>query len=581
MQSATNKHWVDRLSAEQLPIAQAIVQRFGVDEVAARIIASRGVGLGDVSDFLAPSLRNQLPDPLTLTDMAPAAQRLADAVMQHQRVTIFGDYDVDGACSSALVALFCAHFGVQARIYIPDRITEGYGPNVPAIEEIYRDGCDLLVTVDCGATSFVPLEAAKALNLDVIVLDHHQMGADWPPAIAVVNPNRQDDVSGMGHLCAAGVVFLCLVATVKLLRAQGAFEAMPEPDLLKWLDCVALATVADVVPLTGLNRAFVRQGLKIMAHRRNVGLAALADSARVYERPAPYHLGYILGPRINAGGRIGDAGLGARLLTTRNEAEAAEIAAVLERLNAERQAIEKHHVDEAIAQMEATLIEKPYALAYGQQWHVGVAGLVAARLKERFSRPAFALAAQGDVATGSARSVAGVDLGAIVREGVATGLLLKGGGHAMAAGLTINMAQFPAFEDFLHEKLNASFGAVQAHNAQLPIDAYISARTATTEFIYGIEALGPYGSAMPEPVFGLMQHTLAFVDVLKNDHMRLTLKSKDGATLKAMAWRAASSDLGEFLQAHRGKTVNIAGTLSVDSWQGKETPALRVVDAAI
>src|SRR3954464_10182519 len=416
-------------------IATAIAQGHGVPDVLARVLAGRGVAVHEVPGFLAPKLRDLLPDPHQLRGMQDAASRLAHAVLAGEIVAIFGDYDVDGACSAAPLAEDLRACGTPYLIHIPDRIIEGYGPNTEAIRALAERGAKLLVTVDCGTMSHEPLAEAARLQLDAVVLDHHQAPEALPAVVAIVNPNRQDDLSGLGHLCAAGVVFLTLVALNRELRRRGFFDEKPGPDLIASLDLVALATVADVVPLIGLNRAFVRQGLAVMRGRQRAGLAALLDVARLGSAPECWHLGYLVGPRINAGGRIGDAALGSRLLLATDAFEAGRIAAELDRLNQERQAIERDALADAEAQALKLLDRAPDApvlVTASADWHPGAVGLVAARLKERFRRPAFAFAHYADGTTvGSGRSVFGADLGRAVRAAVETGVALKGGGHAM------------------------------------------------------------------------------------------------------------------------------------------------------
>src|SRR5688572_13016950 len=458
--SAKGYAWRERLTGEAQLRAGAISQRHGLPELLGRVLAARGITIDDVPVVLNPTLKALMPDPSSVRDMDAAAARIADAVAKRQSIAIFGDYDVDGASSAALVARFVAHHGLQARIYIPDRLFEGYGPNPAAIEGLINDGAQLIVTVDCGTTSREPLARAGELGCDVVVIDHHQADEVLPTAVAVVNPNRQDDVSGLGHLCAAGVAFLVLVATTRELRRRGFYaNGTTEPDLMAELDLVALATVADVVPLVGLNRAYVMQGLQVMRWRRNKGLKALNDAAGLNEPPSPYHLGFILGPRINAGGRIGDAALGSKLLAGEDEVEAARIAVLLDRLNKERRALEKQMLEEALAEAEVRLAERPAAalLVLGSHtWHKGVVGLVASRLTERFRLPSCVIAwnsETGGEGTGSLRSVAGADIGGAVRAAVAAGHLVKGGGHAMAAGLTVARENLAVLEDFLHTKL--------------------------------------------------------------------------------------------------------------------------------
>ena len=427
--SAKGMVWRQRLNANDLNKAAAISQRHGLPDLLGRMLAARGVELDGVAVFLDPTIRALMPDPNSLRDMDVAAARIADAIVAQERVAVFGDYDVDGASSSALMQRFFDHHGVQSRIYIPDRIFEGYGPNAAAIELLIKEGANLIVTVDCGTTSFEPLAVAAKFKTDVLVIDHHQADAELPKVKAVVNPNRQDDLSGLGHLCAAGVVFLVLVATTRELRNRGVYgDTLKEPNLLELLDIVALATVADVVPLIGLNRAYVTKGLAVMHQRHNTGLRALFDVAGLNSAPNPYALGFVLGPRINAGGRIGDAALGARLLATEDELEATKIAAVLDKLNGERKVLETQMLEEAIADADRLVDaapDLPMLITGSESWHKGVVGLVASRLVERFRRPACAIAwATKGEGTGSLRSIAGVDIGAAVRAAVASGLLV-------------------------------------------------------------------------------------------------------------------------------------------------------------
>jgi len=583
--SVLDRPWRDRLDAAGLGRAEALSQREGIPDILARLLAGRGVEPNEAALYLEPKLRDLLPDPASLVDMGAAAARLARAVLAREQVAIFGDYDVDGACSSALLAGFLAEAGARPRIHIPNRLIEGYGPNSEAIRQLAAEGATLLVTVDCGTTSHEPLAEAKRLGLDVVVLDHHQAPEQLPAVEALVNPNRQDDLSGLGHLCAAGVVFLALVATRAELRRQGVWAARgAEPDLLATLDLVALATVADVVPLRGLNRAFVRQGLAMLRGRARPGLAALMDVAGLDGPVQCWHLGFLLGPRINAGGRIGDAALGARLLLATDEIEARGIAAELNRLNQERQEIERLAVLEAISQADHALMRDaglPVLLAASGDWHPGIVGLVAARLKERFRLPAFALALNGEGgATGSGRSVAGVDLGRAVRAAVDTGLAVKGGGHAMAAGVTLAAGQAAAFHGFLAERLATEVDAVATSEA-LMVDAALSAGGATPRLLAEIERAGPFGASSPEPVFVFPSHRLTdALEIGSGGHVRIKLRGGDGATVGGVAFRAAQEPLGRALLAARGESVHLAATLTLNRWGGRETAELRVLDLA-
>ncbi|HWV54982.1 single-stranded-DNA-specific exonuclease RecJ [Pseudorhodoplanes sp.] len=582
--SVRGRAWRDRLDARGTALALAIAQRHGVPDMLARILAGRGIEAADADGYLDPAVKRLMPDPDTLTGMRDAAARIADAIVRSENVAIFGDYDVDGATSSALLARYLRHFGLNPVIHIPDRLFEGYGPNVDAIRGLAERGATLLVTVDCGTTSIEPLTEAARLKLDTVVIDHHQCDPLLPPAVAIVNPNRLDDLSGLNHLAAVGLVFMTLVATNRELRRRGFFDGTrSEPDLLGALDLVALGTIADVVPLRGLNRAFVSKGLISMRRRENVGLTALMDAARLDGPPEPYHLGFVLGPRINAGGRIGRADLGANLLLEEDPTEAGRIAAELDRLNRERQAMEQQMLAEAEAEALAALgLEEKGAVVVtaSEGWHPGIVGLVAARLKEKFARPAFAIAlGVGGIGTGSGRSIQGVDLGRAVRKAVADGLLLKGGGHAMAAGITIRRERLAEFRAYLEAELGDAVEAARRDEALL-IDGALSAATVSLEFCASMLRAGPFGAGNPDPVFALPAHIIAFADIVGDQHIRARLRSVDGAFLNAIAFRSANSDLGRALIEGRGQSMHVAGQLSVDRWQGAERVQLRLLDVA-
>ena len=581
--SVLGRPWRDRLDLKARAMAEAIVQQHGLPDALSRVLAGRGVGCDDCLAFLDPTIRALMPDPLALADMDSAAARLAHAAERGETVAIFGDYDVDGACSSALLAQFLNACGAPNMIHIPDRIFEGYGPNSDAIRALRQRGASLLVTVDCGVTSHGPLADAAAVGLDVVVLDHHQAPVDLPKAHAIVNPNRQDDLSGLGHLCAAGVTFMALVATNRILRERGFWtDSRPAPDLMAMVDLVALATVADVVPLKGLNRAFVLRGLDIMHQRGRPGLRALFDAARASGPPRAQALGFLIGPRINAGGRIGDAGLGARLLLEADDVEADRIAAELDRLNRERQEIEAVAVAEAYAEALAALGDADDAsviVTAAEGWHPGVVGLVAARLKERFGRPAVAISLGETTGTGSARSVPGADLGAAVRAAVDAGVLIKGGGHAMAAGLTIERARLGDLRAFLEARLAAAVTESRRDTALL-IDAALTAGGARPELVNEIERAGPFGSGSPEPVFAFPDHIVADAAIVGGAHVRVSLQSRDRSRLSAIAFRCADQPLGKALLGARGEALHVAGTLTLDRWGGAEKASLRIVDAS-
>lgn len=580
--SLAGRRWANRLDVAGEALALAIAQLNGTGDILSRILAARGVAPEAVPAYLDPAVRDLMPDPSGLIGMDQAAGRLADAVLRRETVAIFGDYDVDGAASAALMADYLAACGVPHMIHIPDRLFEGYGPNVEAVRMLATRGARLLVAVDCGTTSPAALAEAATLGLDPIVLDHHQAPEFLPPAV-VVNPNRLDDLSGLGQLCAAGVVLMTLVGLQRELRRRGFFAARPAPDLLAGLDLVALATVADVAPLTGLNRAFVKKGLAVMRARGRPGLRALFDVAAADGPPTPYHLGYLVGPRINAGGRIGDASLGARLLTLEDEDEATAIAATLDRLNRERQALELATLDvaeaEAMAQVGLDDAGANIVVVAGDGWHPGIVGIIAGRLREKFGRPAFAIALQGDGGTGSGRSVLGVDLGRAVRAAVDGGVLIKGGGHAMAAGVTLGPGGVAAFRTFIEAELAVAAAEARAAEALL-VDATLTAAGAAPDLVADLDRAGPYGSGSPEPVFALPAHRLVDVAVVGKGHVRLRVQSGDGASLDGIAFRVAEEPLGRSLLAARGEQMHLVGTLALDRYGGRERVQLRLLDAA-
>jgi single-stranded-DNA-specific exonuclease len=582
--SARGFVWRDRLDAAASKTAAAISQRHGLPEILGRVLASRGVGLDEAANALDPTVRALMPDPSTLRDMDKGAARLAQAIVANEAIAVFGDYDVDGACSSALLQRFLAAHGRKARLYIPDRMTEGYGPNREAIEALVKEGARLIVTVDCGTTGVEPLAAAAPLGAEVIVVDHHQAGERLPDVTAIINPNRQDDLSGLGHLCAAGVVFMVLVATARELRRRGFYSgACQPPDLLALLDLVGLATVCDVVPLEGLNRAYVTKGLQAMRQRRNAGLKALADAAGLAVAPTPYHLGFVLGPRINAGGRIGDAALGARLLATDDEMEAARIAVLLDKLNRERKAIESRMLEEALARAEQLIdgdADVPLLLVAGEGWHKGVVGLVASRLTERFRRPSCVIAwEETGTGTGSLRSIDGVDIGGAVRAAVEAGHLIKGGGHAMAAGLTIERSSFDALGTFMSTRLVAAATMARAA-VSLAIDGALTPGAVTDDFLALIERAGPYGQGNPQPRFAFPAHRVKFAKVVGEAHVRCVLEAGDGSRLDAVAFRAADQPVGAALLGSAGMPLHVVGNLRRDTWGGRDRRELVIEDVA-
>jgi single-stranded-DNA-specific exonuclease len=558
--SLTGRLWSLTPIDEQL--AMALSQRHGLPEIVARVLAARGVGLGEVESFLAPTLRDLLPDPCRLKDMRAGAERLAAAITGGERIAIFGDYDVDGATAAALLLRFLAAVGTPPRLYVPDRLREGYGPNAPALLELRRQGVTLVVTVDCGMAAHEPLEIAAADGLDVIVVDHHLGRESLPPARAVINPKRLDDTGGLDHLAAVGVAFLLAVDVNRLLRQAGWYARRAEPDLRQWLDLVALGTVCDVVPLCGVNRAFVTQGLRIMARRGNPGLCAIGEVAALAGPPGARDLGFAIGPRINAGGRVGEADLGARLLATDDPDEARRLARRLDALNRERQAIEQSVLNGALAQLAADRGGEPLLWAVGEGWHPGVIGIVASRLVDRFQRPAVVVGFQGDRAVGSGRSLPGLDLGSAVNSATRAGLLIKGGGHAMAAGFTVEASRVAALFAFLSERL-AIDRQTEARLRLLPVDAVLTLAGAAGLPPGMLVALAPFGSGHPEPRFVLPGVRLTHVHTVGGDHLCCSLADGADAGLPAIAFRCAGSALGRALLEHAGAPFHLAGRLQV------------------
>jgi len=567
--SLTGRSWLGP-DARVERLAAALVQQTDTPPPVAQVLARLGVTPERVDGYLDPKLRDLLPDPRSLKDMDRASARLRLALQAGERIAIFADYDVDGGASAALLIDWFRQMGRDVTLYVPDRIEEGYGPNEPAMAKL-ASAHDLIVCVDCGTLSHGPIAAAQAA--DVVVLDHHLAGAELPECTALVNPNRPDDKSGQGHLCAAGVVFLCLVEVNRQLRKDG----KRSPDLMAMLDLVALATVADVAPLIGVNRALVRQGLRVMAARSRPGLVALSDIAGLDSTPNSYHLGYLLGPRVNAGGRIGKADLGARCLSTDDPAEAIQLAQELDRLNTERRDIEETVRLAALEQAQQNA-QPSLAWAAGDGWHPGVVGIVAARLKEATERPSIVIGFDGDEGKGSGRSVPGVDLGAAIHRLQSEGLISRGGGHKMAAGLSLSRAQLEPAMQRLADLL-AHQGAGEATARPLKLDGILAPAAAVPALVEQLETAGPFGQAAPAPRFVLPDMRITDAREVGQGHLKLAVS--DGATrLDAIAFRAFETELGPALMAHAGRLVHLAGRLELNHWQGRTRVQLKLEDAA-
>ncbi|MGI9392093.1 MAG: single-stranded-DNA-specific exonuclease RecJ [Parvibaculales bacterium] len=571
--SLNNYHWKWRNQDEAL--ATGIAQRFSLPEAIARILVGRGVKLEEVEQFLKPTIRKLMPNPLSFKDMEQAVTQLALAIQRKKKIAVFGDYDVDGATSSALLKRFFSHIGVEVSIYIPDRVKEGYGPNPNAVEKLHKQGIEFLITVDCGMQAYDALKHAMSLDMEVIVIDHHQSGDTLPEASSIINPKRIDDESGMDNLAAVGVVFLFVVA---LSRKLGISEK-DNKYLMQWLDLVALGTVCDVVPLKGLNRAFVRTGLEIMAKRQNKGLVALMDNAQLTARPTPYDLGFRLGPRVNAGGRVGECNLGARLLASTSGEEAVALAMRLDEYNSKRQEIEKELVGGAILEIEknlqATKLPKIICIAQ-KQWHVGVIGIVAARVKDKFRRPAIVIAfdKQGQ-GKGSARSVDGLDMGALIGKALSLGLIENGGGHKMAAGISLKESQLEGFQKFLEKEMQKLH---IPETQELQIDAALSPEGANRDFLDSLEAIGPFGAGNPTPKFLFANIIVEYADIVGENHVRCSISStaKQGR-LKAICFGSANTPLGKTLLENR-MPMHVIGKLQADDFHGKRGVQLVIKD---
>ncbi len=560
--------------------AELIAQRFALPLPVARIIASRGIPVDDVANFINPKLQNLMPDPFCMKDMEKAAKRIAEAIVKKQKVAIIGDYDVDGATSSSVLRLYLESEGIEPEIHIPER-DEGYGPSWQAFDEFAALGAELVITVDCGTTAFDVFDYAGSLNIPVIVLDHHEAEVRLPEVYAVVNPKRldeSDDYPYLKYMAAVGVVFCTIVAVNRELRKQGFFAGREEPNLLQWLDLVALGTVCDVVPLLGLNRAFVRQGLRIMSLRSNTGLRALIDKSGISEAPSAFHLGYVLGPRINACGRVGEASLGNKLLCSRDDFQAGQLADKLNEFNAQRKEIEAYVLLSAIEMLEGTPQEYPIAFAAGKDWHQGVVGIVAGKLKERYNVPAFVMSIEPDEVKGSARSVPGVDLGALIIAAKEKGLLTKGGGHTMAAGFSLSEDKIEAFRRFAGEYVRQKLGEEDVAPV-IEVDSALDLLGANTDFAAALELLEPFGAGNAEPKIVLEHVRIVKPGIVGAGHVRCFLTSGNGGSLKAMAFKIADTELGKTLLNSQGAVFDIAGVLRRDNWQGRNSVQFIIDDA--
>lgn len=552
--------------------AELISQRYNLPLLVSRIISSRGIEANDVNNFIDPKLQNLLPDPSVMKDVTKAAGKIAEAIMSGRKIAIIGDYDVDGATSSSVLRLFLESVGIEPLVHIPER-EEGYGPSVMAFDEFSAQGADFVITVDCGTTAFDIFDYAKQKGFEVIVLDHHEAEAKLPDVFAVVNPKRLDESNNypyLKYMAAVGVVFVTIVAVNRELRERGFYQSHSEPNLIQWLDLVALGTVCDVVPLLGLNRAFVRQGLKIMARRGNVGLKALIDKSSINEAPGAFHLGFVLGPRINACGRVGEAALGNKLLCIRDEFQASLLADKLNEFNAQRKEIEAYVLEKAIEQLEGTPQEYPIAFVFGHDWHQGVIGIVAGKLKERYNLPAFAMSIEEDEVKGSARSIPGVDLGALIIAAKEKGVITKGGGHTMAAGFSLEENKINDFKNFVGEYVQKQIGR-EAITPVIEVDGVLDLAGINLELADKLELLEPYGAGNSEPKLVLERVRVSKARIVGSGHVSCYLGSANGGSLKAMAFRVADTAVGPALLNSNGDCFNMVGVLRRDNWQGRNS----------
>jgi single-stranded-DNA-specific exonuclease len=577
--SLTGRRWRSRDA--DLSLVEAFRRRFSLPEIAARLLAARGVSMESAPTFLEPTLKALFPDPSTFQDMDEAARVIEDAIVSGRSCAVLADYDVDGGSSGAQLVRYFRARGRELKIYVPDRMTEGYGPSIVAFERLKAAGVELVITVDCGAAAEGPLNAAADLGIDVVVLDHHLMSGPPPKARAVVNPNRLDDRSGQGHLTAAGVVLVAMAAINREARRRGSIGSNNLPDLMQMLDLAAIGTVCDVAPLTGFNRAIVAQGLKVLRNGKNIGMAALAENAGRKGQASVYDFGFILGPRINAGGRVGDASLATRLLSTEDPDEARELAATLEALNQERRQREAEMLAEAETNAIAEAEKHNVVIVGSHRWHPGVIGIAAGRLKDRLMKPTIVLGgvSEHEPAKGSGRSTPGVNLGAAVAAAKEAGLLINGGGHAAAAGLTVEWGKVEALKEFLSDRLAGELSASAGEARALSVDAAGAIGALDLDLIDALDRIGPYGQGHPEPLFALPNVRVSFAKLVKEDHVRFTLEDTRGARIGGIAFRAMKSPLGEAMMKKDG-TYHAAVRVKRNDWNGNVRAEVEIVDLA-
>ena len=578
--SYTNKKW--KLKNFNEREVELICQKFDFDFLSAKLFNIRNIGIDEIQSYINPSLKDHMPDPNTLKDMDIAVERAYQAILKKENIAVFGDYDVDGSTSSSIFINYFSHIGIEINFHIPDRFTEGYGPNVTIFQKFKDENISVVFTLDCGTMSFKEMDFAKQSNLDVVIIDHHQPEINLPNAFAMINPNRLDDTSNLNHLAAVGVTFMFLTSLNRKLRTSNWFieNNIKEPKLISYLDIVALGTVCDVVPLKGLNRLFVLKGIDVMNKKQNFGINALIEKSSIKSKISPYDLGFKLGPRINAAGRLGRSSFGTELLTSKDKVKANEIANQLDKFNKERKTIESHVLDMANQQVTEEKLCKKILIVSGQNWHEGVIGIIASRLKDKYKKPCLVFSISNNIAKGSGRSIKGIDLGNLVIAAKQSDIILQGGGHEMAAGLSLDSTRLNELSNFFEKKLVSKNILLDEDERHLIADAEISPSGINLDVYNGLELLGPFGSENPEPTFIIKSALLASVKILSGEHLKCLIKSQSGSFIEAMAFRSVSSNLGIEIQKNKGQTVSLLGKIKVNEWGGRRIPQFFIEDIA-
>ncbi len=577
--SVSGKNWISK-KFEIIDI-EYLKKDFFLDEITAKLLAIRKIEKKDIKTFLEPSIKNILPNPFVLKDMEISVKRITDSIKNKEKIGIFGDYDVDGATSTAILGQYLKLLNHPFEIYIPDRKSEGYGPTIPSFEKLIDKGVKIIFTVDCGTLSFDPIKFLKKKKIDVIVLDHHQSVTKLPEAHSIVNPNRYDDKSNLNYLCASGVSFMFLVALNKILREDNWFKnnSINEPNLINFLDLVSLGTVCDVVPLVGLNRAFVKQGLKVLKNKKNIGLKTLIEICKIENNPTPYHLGFILGPRINAGGRVGKCSHGANLLLNTSAKESFKIASELENYNKERKMLESELLNK-ILNDNTDKAKDPVIILYGENWHEGIIGIIASRIKEKYNKPSIVISVDNNLGKGSARSIVGFDIGTTIINAVEKKILLRGGGHKMAGGFSIEMDKINLFKEFVFKKFKSININLNDH-LEYYFDSEISPSALNINFFDKINLLAPFGSGNSEPRFVINNVKVINSKIVGEKHIKSLLLGSDSSTIKTISFNSVESNLGSYLLNKNKKTLNIAGKLTLNEWKGQKNVEFIIDDISV